>query len=311
MNVAKQHISNTTTILKTMRLPFLSLAVFCVLLGLATAMLTQAAINWFDFGLCLIAAVAAQIAVNTLNEYQDFKSGLDLITVRTPFSGGSGGLVENPAAASAVKKLAIIAILLTIIIGLYFVYHYSTELFPLGLLGIIIIISYTKYLNKNPWLCLFAPGVGIGLLMVLGTSFVLTGQYTISALSVGLICLCLINNLLLLNQIPDAEADKHVGRNHFIIAFGTKRALMVYALFLLLAASVLLLAGHFHFLPKLSYIALIPMLAAAEAVRIINSNVINNNVAPEPLRKGLGLNVVAVNGTPLLLAIAIIISTIH
>ena len=41
----------------------------------------------------------AHTSVNALNEYQDFKSGLDLITVKTPFSGGTKSLPENPQKA--------------------------------------------------------------------------------------------------------------------------------------------------------------------------------------------------------------------
>ncbi len=40
--------------------------------------------------LALLGAFLAHISVNTLNEYFDFKSGLDLETIKTPFSGGSG-----------------------------------------------------------------------------------------------------------------------------------------------------------------------------------------------------------------------------
>jgi len=42
--------------------------------------------------LALLGAFLAHVSVNTLNEYYDFKSGLDLETIRTPFSGGSGAL---------------------------------------------------------------------------------------------------------------------------------------------------------------------------------------------------------------------------
>ena len=96
---------NFNTLLKTMRLPFLTLTLFCVLTGLSTAIYSGAMINWLHFYLCLIGALIAHIAVNTLNEYQDFQSGLDFKTDKTPFSGGSGGLVDNPAAAPLVLKI--------------------------------------------------------------------------------------------------------------------------------------------------------------------------------------------------------------
>ena len=45
--------------------------------------------------LALAGGLLAHISVNALNEYLDFTSGLDLTTLRTPFSGGSGTLPAN------------------------------------------------------------------------------------------------------------------------------------------------------------------------------------------------------------------------
>ena len=48
------------------------------------------AFSWSATLLALIALVALHIAVNALNEASDMKTGIDLHTTRTPFSGGSG-----------------------------------------------------------------------------------------------------------------------------------------------------------------------------------------------------------------------------
>ena len=51
----------------------------------------------------------AHLAVNMLNEYFDFKSGLDFKTQRTPFSGGSGTLPANPHLARQALTTAIVS----------------------------------------------------------------------------------------------------------------------------------------------------------------------------------------------------------
>ncbi len=89
-------MKNYKFLLDPMRLPFLILTPACVVLGLATAIWTEGTVNWFHFVLVLIGAVSAHISVNAFNEYFDFKSGLDEKTQRTPFSGGSGRLQQNP-----------------------------------------------------------------------------------------------------------------------------------------------------------------------------------------------------------------------
>ncbi len=80
-------------IFQSMRLPFLTLTFACVFLGMSIAVANQVSINILILMLALLGAPLAHISVNTLNEYFDFKSGLDLNTVKTPFSGGSGALM--------------------------------------------------------------------------------------------------------------------------------------------------------------------------------------------------------------------------
>lgn len=308
----QQQSSNFSTLLKTMRLPFLTLTLFCVFLGLSTAVISAATISWLDFSVCLGGAFAAHIAVNTLNEYQDFQSGLDFKTIKTPFSGGSGGLVENSKAAPLVLKTVLLSVAVTVLSGCYFIYQLGATVLPLGLLGLMIIMTYTRYINKSPLLCLFAPGIGFGALMVIGTDFVLSGQFSVAAMATGAICLLLVNNLLLLNQIPDVDADKSVGRRHFVIAYGINTSLVVYTVFLICSAAIIILASFHNILPKLSYFALIPLLAGVESVRTLNNaHRRDQKISTPVMEKALGFNVIAANFTPLLLAICILTSTLN
>jgi len=80
---------NVKTIVQSMRVPFLVLTPVCVFLGASTVVANQAEVSLFVLLLALLGAFLAHISVNTLNEYLDFKSGLDLETIKTPFSGGS------------------------------------------------------------------------------------------------------------------------------------------------------------------------------------------------------------------------------
>lgn len=68
-----------------MRPNFLILTPACVFLGIATAFWSGATLNALYIVLILAGALMAHISVNALNEYHDFKSGLDLVTEATPF----------------------------------------------------------------------------------------------------------------------------------------------------------------------------------------------------------------------------------
>ena len=217
-----------------MRVPFLILTPACVVLGIATAAYSGSHINPVHILLVMLAALCTHISVNAFNEYDDFKSGLDARTQRTPFSGGSGTLQANPAMARTALATALITIGVVILTGIYFTWYHGFAILPLGLLGILIIVAYTPWLTRNPLLCLIAPGIGFGPLMVMGTHFALTGQYSWTAFVASLVPFFLVSNLLLLNQFPDVEADKTVGRRHFPILIGRHLSSIIFSTFLVL-----------------------------------------------------------------------------
>jgi len=161
------------TIVQSMRVPFLVLTPVCVFLGMSTVVANQINVNLPLFMLALLGAFLAHVSVNTLNEYFDFKSGLDLETIKTPFSGGSGALPQNPEMVSAVFAVGITSSIVLLMIGSFFVWQYGTGIMPIGVIGLILIATYTGWINKHPFICLIAPGLGFGFLMVAGTQFVL------------------------------------------------------------------------------------------------------------------------------------------
>ncbi len=220
------------TLLGPMRPPFLVLTPACVLLGIGVAYHQSGRVDLLQALIVLIGAVAAHISVNTLNEYFDFRSGLDLRTRRTPFSGGSGTLSGQPAAAPKTLATGLVAMGVTGVVGVYFVLVRGIGLLPLGVVGLLTIAIYTVWLTRYPILCLIAPGLGFGTFMVMGTAFALTGQYSWAAFVASLVPFFLVNNLLLLNQFPDVEADRSIGRNHLPIAIGRRSSSWVYIAFL-------------------------------------------------------------------------------
>ncbi|MBU0494777.1 MAG: prenyltransferase [Chloroflexi bacterium] len=249
-----------------MRVPFLALALVCALLGAATAAWTsRGVVNPQYFALVLIGAVAAHISVNALNEYFDFKSGLDLRTQRTPFSGGSGTLPARPELARSALLTGVITLVITGAVGLYFLYVWGLALLPLGLLGLITIVIYTVWLTRNPVLCLLTPGLGFGTLMVMGTDFVLTGQYSWTAFVASLVPFFLVNNLLLLNQFPDVEADRSIGRKHFPIVIGRRASSLVYAAFMLFTYVSIVLGVYLGLLPLAALLGLLGLVLAVPA----------------------------------------------
>lgn len=216
-------------VIGTARPKFLLLALSCVGLGAATAVHLQGAIEVARLALVLAGALLAHASVNLLNEYEDFRSGLDLRTARTPFSGGSGILPAHPGVAALTLVAGVLTLAATAVIGLYFVSVHGAGLLPLGITGLALIAGYTRWVTRYPFLCLLAPGIGFGPLMVVGTAFVLTGHYSGTAWAASLVPLFLVSGLLLLNQFPDVEADREAGRRHLPILWGRRRSGWLFA----------------------------------------------------------------------------------
>lgn len=288
--------------LLSIRLPFLILTPVCILLGASVVIASPESINFLSLFLAFIGALLAHISVNSLNEYLDFKSGLDFMTKKTDFSGGSGGLPQQPELSSHVLILAVTCLLLIILIGGYFYWLYGAEILPLGILGLFIVATYTQWINKNPLLCLIAPGLGFGFLMVIGTQFVLVGEYWAISLLVGVIPFFLVNNLLLLNQYPDIEADRKVGRRHFPISYGVNHSTKVYGAFALASILAIIIYVSFGYLPMLSLVALTPMPLAL--FTFLGALKYKEKIGEHP--KYLGANVAVTILTPLFLSISII-----
>ncbi len=282
-----------------MRVPFLVLAPACVILGIASAYLGKAEIAWWDILLIVFGGICAHIGVNAYNEYHDFKSNLDAKTVKTPFSGGSGTLQEEPGLSRYTVVMATAALAATCGIGIYFAISSSLLILPFGILGAAVIAFYTPFIVRRPLLCLLAPGIGFGPCMVISANIALTGAVSWSAVLVSAVPFFLVSNLLLLNQFPDIEADRSVGRRNLPIVAGSRLSAVVYCVFLLMSYLAVVLGVVFAVLPALALLGLLTVPIAI--VSCLGALRFDGSV--EKLMPGLGMNVMTVLITPVLVSV--------
>jgi 1,4-dihydroxy-2-naphthoate octaprenyltransferase len=275
---------------------FLLLTPVCVLVGLAAAVLQLDSINTLHFILALVGALLAHISVNVLNDYFDFRSGLDLKTNRTPFSGGSGILPSGLLKAQQVYLFGMVSLLAVAAIGGYFIYEYGWKIIPLGVLGVVVVYFYTTHFTKNPWVCAIAPGLGFGPLMVMGVYFTQTGEYALAPALASLIPGFLVSNLLLLNQFPDIEADLTASRRHIPITLGKRTASRIYVGLLVAAYLSLGFAVVFEVLPLTALLGLLTLPLGLKAAR----GVLKHYDDTGKLIPFMGLNIQVTLLTPLL-----------
>lgn len=290
-------------VLATTRPSFLVLTPACVLLGLATAVWSCGEASPVLFGLALLGALGAHASVNAFNEYSDFRSGLDTMTRRTPFSGGSGTLPRRPELARATLVVAVVALAMAAGVGVFTAIVRGVAVMPLVVVGLLIVVAYTRWITCRPLPCLVAPGLGFGL-MVVGTHFLLTGAWSWTAVAAAAVPFFVVSDLLLLNQLPDVDADRRVGRRHLPITRGRRASLRVFAGFVLAAVASIGIAVATGRLPPECLVALVAFVPAGP----ITIGASRHADMPDRLLPFLGWNVLMAVLAPVLLAVGLFVA---
>jgi 1,4-dihydroxy-2-naphthoate octaprenyltransferase len=279
------------------RAPFLALSVVLVLIGGAVAH-QDGQFDWLRFVLALVGVILAHAAVNMLNEHSDHRTGIDAHTTRTPFSGGSGTLQAGHTTPRAVLAVAAGCLLVALAIGIYLASVSGWLLLVFVVVGGLSTVFYTSHLAR--WMLgeMFA-GLSLGTLVVLGTYFAMTGTLSPAVIWLSIPPGILTSLLLLLNEFPDAEADKQGGRRHLVIVLGWQRAAVVYVA--ALAASYLILVLGVV-LGRLPATVLLALLTAPLAIKA-SLGALRHGANLERLVPAMGANVGVVLGTDLLIAV--------
>ena len=244
---------------------FLVLSVVLAFLGTSIAWYDGSFNIWHAL-LAGFGLVLAHTSVNTLNDYFDYKSGIDLATRRTPFSGGSGILAAGLLKPNQVLWLGLGSLLLAVPIGVYFIIVKGWGLLPLLLVAALYIVFYTPLILKTPY-PEWAAGLGLGVMPVLGIYFAQTGAYTLPVLFASIPSGILVHNLLFLNEFPDVAADQAAGRKTTPIVAGKAKASVVYAA-ATIAVYIWIIAGVIlRIMPAFASIALLTIPLAIKAIQ--------------------------------------------
>jgi 1,4-dihydroxy-2-naphthoate octaprenyltransferase len=244
---------------------FLLLAVVLGILGACIAWY-DGFFNLGDAALAGIGLVLAHASCNALNDYFDYKSGVDKVTTVTPFSGGSGLIKRGFLKPEEVSRLGTVCLVLALLIGLYFCVAKGWLLLPLIIIATACVVFYSPVILKCRW-PEWSPGLGLGILPVLGMYFSQTGAYTLHALVASIPSGFLVHNLLLLNEFPDTEADKVGNRKTLPITMGRRGAAVVYAVFSILTYVWIVGAVILRAMPVFTLLALFTLPLAIKAIR--------------------------------------------
>jgi 1,4-dihydroxy-2-naphthoate octaprenyltransferase len=251
-------MANLGSYLSVARAPFLLLPVTLVAAGAAAAAY-GGEFSWSRTLLALIGLVAAHVGVNVLNEVSDMRTGIDLHTTRTPFSGGSGTLPGHAMSARTATAFGLGACAVALVTGIWLATRVGWLLVPVMALGAVAILFYTDFFARAGVGEVFA-GLGLGALPVWGSALVQGGTPRAAAVAAAVPAFFMTFNLLLLNEFPDEEADRGGGRRNLVLLLGRKGAAVVYAVAALATPAALGVAVAVRVLPTAALIAVAPSL---------------------------------------------------
>ena len=239
---------------RVIRVRFLLASIIAVSVGLAITWWHTGNISIFDAILTMCGVLALHASVDLLNDYWDFKRGIDTTTHRTKMSGGSGVLPEGLLKPAQVYAAGIAFLIIGTAIGIYFI---ATDGIVIGIILAFAVISIYFYSTKIVDWGLAEVFVAIkGSMIVMGTYFVQTSQITEQSVLAGIVIGVLSSLVLFITSFPDHDADKAKGRKTLVINLGKQKACTILWIFPAITYGITIIAVVFEIFPVFCLIIL-------------------------------------------------------
>ena len=224
------------------RPPFLIASVLPVLVGTAWA---DTAFHRFDglwFGLALGATMLAHAATNVYNDVSDDVIGTDPGNTERiyPYTGGSRFIQAGLLSRREMTHLAIGLCAAALVLGALLAVLRGPGVILLGIAGLALGLLYSL-----PGAQLSARGVGeaavalgLGVLPVLGAVWLQTGFVDSGGWLLCIPVSCWVTAILIINEVPDIEADRRAHKRTLIVRWGASGARVIYRSLSLIALAV-------------------------------------------------------------------------
>ncbi|MBD8068547.1 1,4-dihydroxy-2-naphthoate polyprenyltransferase [Bacillus sp. PS06] len=200
----------------------LSAAFVPVFIGTALARL-ETSINIPLFLVMMVACLIIQAATNMINEYYDYKRGLD----HAESVGIGGAIVRDGIKPSTVIRLAFILFGIAVLLGVYICMNSNWWIAAIGTGCMLVAYLYTGGpfpIAYTPFGELFA-GIFMGLIIILISFYIQTGTVTTSSILISIPIVILVGAILMANNIRDLDGDKENGRKTLAILLGRRNAI--------------------------------------------------------------------------------------
>ena len=257
--------------LRAIRMRFLLASVIAVSLGLSVTWWNSGTIDIFQAALTMGGVIALHASVDLLNDYWDFKRGIDTKTKRTPMSGGTGVLPEGLLKPKSVYNAGILFLIAGGLIGGYFVVLHGVVIGVILAFAIMSIYFYsTKIVNWG----LAEVFVAVkGTLIVMGTYYIQNSELTDIVVLSGIVVGVLSSLVLFVTSFPDHDADKEKGRRTLVILFGRQKAVSIFYIFPITSYGIIIGCAAMSIIPVFCLISLTAIPVVITSIRKLKSSV--------------------------------------
>jgi len=226
-----------------------------------TGVVTQ--INWTNAILAFLGAIIFHMAGNLIGDYQDVKSGVD----GKEKTGPIRLIVLGVFKPKTILWYGYTVLFIGILMGAYLIQYSGLPLLFIGLTGIIIAMFYYKF--KYIALGDIVIFLSFGLLLALGTAFVMTGQLIWSSLLVITPTGLLVVAILHANNTRDMILDKEAGIKTQAMKLGLEGSQIIYQTILLAAYLIVAIAVSLNILHPLSFLVLLSLPMALKNIHLM------------------------------------------
>jgi 1,4-dihydroxy-2-naphthoate octaprenyltransferase len=206
------------------------------------------------------------------NDYFDHLAGTDEINRElTPFSGGSRVIQDGTFGARQVLIVSTVCYLVGAAIGVYLAWARGWTILWLGLIGVFLALFHNappvNLYSRAPGLGELAVGLGFGPVTVLGAYYVQAQQLSLKALWASIPVGLLIAAVLYINEFPDYQADRAVGKKTLAVVLGRKRAVWGYVALLIAVYLVVVVGVALRIIPLTALLALLTIPLAYRGIQ--------------------------------------------
>lgn len=256
--------------LRIIRIKFLLASVIGITVGILFSFYSFQEFNLLSAILTYIGVIFLHASVDILNDYWDYKRGIDNITKRTKYSGGTGVLPEKKLTPQQVYRAGFLCMFLGLAIGIYFVIQNGIII---GIILVIAIVSIYFYSTKVVNIGMGEILVGLkGSMIVIGASYVQSGIIDGSIILLGVIIGMLSSLVLFVASFPDHDADKEKGRKTLVIILGKRKASIIFP-YILGTIYVITITGIIiSDIPSYAFLVLIAIPFAIRSVYSLKDN---------------------------------------